>query len=151
MRLKKTLRDLITASVKSARAAGELSFETLPAFEVEAPKQAGHGDLATNLALVLAKQAKMPPRKVAETIINNLAAPEGMLQKVEIAGPGFINFFIADSYWYRVIPEIHQFGPAYGNSNLGAGQKIQVQSRTGSIPPGKPGGHWFLRGGGLAR
>jgi arginyl-tRNA synthetase len=69
----------------------------------------------------------MPPRKVAETLIHKLAAPEGMLQKVEIAGPGFINFFIADSYWYRVIPEIHQLGPAYGNSDQGAGQKVQVE------------------------
>ncbi len=127
MRLKKTIRDLIAASAAQARTAGQLAFETLPAFEVEATKLAEHGDLATNLALVLAKPAKMPPRKLAEIIINNLAAPEGMLQKVEIAGPGFINFFIADSYWYRVIPEIHQQGPAYGNSALGAGQKVQVE------------------------
>ncbi len=127
MRLKNTLRDLITASVETARTAGELTFETLPAFEVEATKHPEHGDLATNLALVLAKQAKMPPRKVAEVIINNLAAPEGMLQKVEMAGPGFINFFIADSFWYRVIPEIHRLGPAYGDSDLGAGVKVQVE------------------------
>ena len=127
MRLKKTIRDLIAASAARARTAGQLAFETLPAFEVEATKLAEHGDLATNLALVLAKAAKMPPRKLAEIIINNLAPPEGMLQKVEIAGPGFINFFIADSYWYRVIPEIHQLGPAYGNSDLGSGQKVQVE------------------------
>ena len=63
MRLKKILRDLITTVIETARAAGELTFDTLPAFDVEAPKQADHGDLATNLALVLAKQAKLPPRK----------------------------------------------------------------------------------------
>ena len=127
MRLKKILRDLITKAVETARAAGELTFDTLPAFDVEAPKQADHGDLATNLALVLAKQAKLPPRKVAEILVRRLAAPEGMLQKVEIAGPGFINFFIADAFWYRVIPEIHELGLAYGNSDLGAGQKVQVE------------------------
>ena len=55
MRLKKILRDLITTAVETARAAGELTFDALPAFDVEAPKQADHGDLATNLALVLAK------------------------------------------------------------------------------------------------
>ena len=64
---------------------------------------------------------------MAEVIINHLAAPEGMLLKVEIAGPGFINFFIADAYWYRVIEEIHRLGPAYGNSDLGAGVKVQVE------------------------
>ena len=50
-----------------------------------------------------------------------------MLLKVEIAGPGFINFFIADAYWYRVISEIHRLGPAYGNSDMGAGVKVQVE------------------------
>ena len=127
MRLKKIIRELITASVETARTAGQLTFDTLPAFDVEAPRQAGHGDLATNLALILAKQAKLPPRKVAEAIIKNLAAPSGMLAKVEIAGPGFINFFIADAFWYQVITEIHRLGPAYGDSDLGAGQKIQVE------------------------
>jgi arginyl-tRNA synthetase len=127
MRLKKILRDLITAAAEDARGAGELAFATLPAFEVEAPKHPEHGDLATNLALVLASQARRPPRQVAQAIIDHLAAPAGMLQKVELAGPGFINFFIADAYWYRVIPEIHQLGPAYGNSDLGAGQKVQVE------------------------
>jgi arginyl-tRNA synthetase len=127
MHLKKTIRKLITASAEKARESGALAFATLPAFEVEATKHAEHGDLATNLALVLAKQAKMPPRKVAEIIIHHLAAAEDMLQKVEIAGPGFINFFIADAYWRMVITEIHRLGPTYGNSDLGAGQKVQVE------------------------
>jgi arginyl-tRNA synthetase len=127
MHIKKTIRDLITASAERANAAGQLAFETLPAFEVEAAKHPEHGDLAANLALVLAKQARMAPRKVAEVIINHLAAPEGMLLKVEIAGPGFINFFIADAYWYSVIEEIHRLGPAYGNSDIGAGVKVQVE------------------------
>ena len=127
MRLKQTLRVLITAAVEAARASGELNFDALPAFEVDAPKQADHGDLATNLALVLAKQARMPPRKVAEILVSRVAAPAGMLQKIEIAGPGFINFFIDDAFWYRVLPEIHALGPAYGDSDLGAGQKVQVE------------------------
>ncbi len=69
----------------------------------------------------------MPPRKVAEILVGRLAAPAGMLQKMEIAGPGFINFFIDDAFWYRVLPEIHELGPAYGDSDLGAGQKVQVE------------------------
>src|SRR4030042_1959863 len=127
MHIKKTIRDLITASAERARASGQLAFETMPAFEVEATKHAEHGDLATNLALILAKQAKQPPRQVAQAIIDHLAAPAGMLLKMEIAGPGFINFFIADAYWYRVIAEIHRMGTAYGNSNLGFGVKVQVE------------------------
>jgi arginyl-tRNA synthetase len=127
MHIKKTIRDLISASAERAKAAGALAFETLPAFDVDAARHAEHGDLATNLALVLAKPAKQPPRKVAQAIIDHLAAPEGMLLKVEIAGPGFINFFIADAYWYRVITEIHRLGMAYGNSPMGAGVKVQVE------------------------
>src|SRR5208337_2584977 len=141
MRLKKILRDLITAAVEAARASGELSFDALPAFEVEAPKQADHGDLATNLALVLAKQARMPPRKVAEILVSRVAAPTDMLQKIEIAGPGFINFFIDDAFWYRVLPEIHDLGPAYGDSDLGAlpdGRQKKVQVEFVSANPTGP-------------
>ena len=127
MHLKKIIHALISDSANRAKEAGALGIETLPAFEVEETKHPEHGDLATNLALVLAKQAKLPPRKVAEFIIKNLAAPEGMLLKMEIAGPGFINFFMADAYWYRVISEIHRLGRAYGNSEMGAGVKVQVE------------------------
>jgi arginyl-tRNA synthetase len=127
MYIKKIVRDLITASAEQARQAGRLDFDTLPAFEVKATKHPEHGDLATNLALVLASQAKRPPRQIAEIIISNLAAPEGMLRKVTIAGPGFVNFYLEDAYWYRVIPEIHRLGPAYGDSDMGAGVKVQVE------------------------
>ncbi|MDD2901771.1 MAG: arginine--tRNA ligase [Syntrophales bacterium] len=127
MRPKEQLRQILIQALQQAQASGEIAFETLPAFEVEEPKQADHGDLATNLAMVLAKPAKMAPRKIAEIITNNLAAPEGMLQKVEIAGPGFINFFIAAAYWRQVIPEIYSLGLEYGNSELGRGQKVQVE------------------------
>jgi arginyl-tRNA synthetase len=127
MHIKKTIRDLITASAERAKAAGQLAFDTIPTFEVEATKHAEHGDLATNLALVLAKQAKMPPRKVAEFISKNLENPANIFWRWEIAGPGFINFFIADRYWYSVISEIHRLGAAYGNSQIGEGVKVQVE------------------------
>ncbi len=127
MHPKKQIREILIQALQQARGLGELNFQSLPAFEVEAPKQAEHGDLATNLAMVLASQARMPPRKIAEIISKNLAAPPGILQKVDIAGPGFINFFIEESYWGQVIPEIHSLGLAYGNSDLGRGRKVQVE------------------------
>ena len=127
MRLKKILRDLLTASVNEARNAGKLAFADMPVFEVETPKLSEHGDFATNVGMVLASQARQAPRRLAETIIQGLAPPPGMLSKVEIAGPGFINFFIEDSFWYQVLPEIHRLGAAYGNSDQGRGRKIQVE------------------------
>jgi arginyl-tRNA synthetase len=127
MRIRKLLRDILSASAQAAQAAGALTFAALPAFEIETPKIAAHGDFAANLAMLMASQAKRPPRQIAEILIQHLSAPAGLLAKVEIAGPGFINFFIADAYWFGVLPEIHRFGPAYGNSDLGAGKKVQVE------------------------
>jgi arginyl-tRNA synthetase len=127
MRTRKLLRNLIAASLTHSREAGEVEFAALPAFEVEAPKQAEHGDFATNAALVLASQAKQSPRQIAEMIKNGLSAPQGVLKKVEIAGPGFINFFLEDAYWRQVLPEILRLGAAYGDCDLGAGQRVQVE------------------------
>jgi arginyl-tRNA synthetase len=123
----KLLQNLITDSLNRAREAGWLEFAELPAFEVSAPKLAEHGDFATNAALVLASQAKKPPRQLAEIIIKNISAPEGLLAKVTIAGPGFINFFLEDAYWRQVLPEILRLGEAYGNCALGAGRRVQVE------------------------
>jgi arginyl-tRNA synthetase len=127
MRIKTLLRDILSNSVQAAKDRGELAFETLPAFEIETPKLAEHGDFASNIALLLASQAKMAPRRLAEILQENLDAPAGLLAKVEIAGPGFINFFIENAFWFGVLPEIHRLGPAYGNSDLGAGKKVQVE------------------------
>jgi arginyl-tRNA synthetase len=127
MRTKRLLRNLITDSLIRARESGMVAFADLPAFEVEAPRQAEHGDFATNAALVVASQAKQSPRRLAEIIIQSLAAPDGVLKKVEIAGPGFINFFLEDAYWREVLPEILRLGADYGNCDLGAGLKVQVE------------------------
>jgi arginyl-tRNA synthetase len=99
----------------------------LPAFEVEKPKQPEHGDYASNVALAAARMAKQPPRTLAALLVQGLTAPAGVLEKVEIAGPGFINFFLADTYWRRVVPEISRLGAAYGNSEMGAGRRVQVE------------------------
>ncbi|MBW1990916.1 MAG: arginine--tRNA ligase [Deltaproteobacteria bacterium] len=125
--MKQLIRELLSAAAEAARGAGELAFEVLPAFEVETPKIAAHGDFASNLALVLASQARRAPRQIAEILLRWLAPPEDLLAKVEVAGPGFINFFIREAYWFRVLTEIHRLGPAYGNSDLGAGRKVQVE------------------------
>ena len=126
MQTKKLLRDLITDSLNRARQAGVVNFADLPPFDVEAPRQAEHGDFATNAALVLASQAKQPPRRLAEIIKEGIAAP-GVVGKIDLAGPGFINFFLEDDYWRRVLPEIRRLGDAYGNCALGAGLKVQVE------------------------
>jgi arginyl-tRNA synthetase len=127
MQTKKLLRDLITDSLNRAREAGLVAFAELPAFDVEAPRQAEHGDFATNAALVLASQAKQSPRRLAEIIKDGISAPGNVLKKVEIAGPGFLNFFLEDAYWREVLPEILRQVENYGNCSLGDGLKVQVE------------------------
>jgi arginyl-tRNA synthetase len=127
MQTKKLLQNLITDSLNRAREAGAVTFTDLSAFDIEAPRQAEHGDFATNAALVLASRARQSPRRLAEIIKDGISAPENVLKKVEIAGPGFLNFFLEDAYWREVLPEILRLGETYGNCALGAGRKVQVE------------------------
>jgi arginyl-tRNA synthetase len=89
-------------------------------------KDSKHGDFATNLALALAKPLGKPPRKVAEEIVAALP-PSPVLAKVEIAGPGFINFFLAPAAFHGIIAEILERGAAYGHNRSGAGKKAMVE------------------------
>ena len=84
MRIRKLLREILATSAQAAKAAGALTFETLPAFEIETPKIAEHGDFAANIAMLLASQAKRPPRRIAEILMAHLAPPAGLLAKVEM-------------------------------------------------------------------
>ena len=93
---------------------------------LEPPRDAAHGDLSTNAAMVLAGQAKQKPRDVAEKIAEKLrAVPE--VTEVTVAGPGFINIRLTTSVWQKVIPAILDAGTGFGNSNIGAGKKINVE------------------------
>ena len=94
--------------------------------QVERAKDASHGDFATNLALVLAKPWRARPRELAEQLLALLPACD-LIERVEIAGPGFINFFIAADAYRALVPEILRSGPGYGRSSLGAGRRVQVE------------------------
>ena len=89
-------------------------------------KDSKHGDFATNLALALAKPLGKPPRKVAEEIVQALPASP-LVAKVEIAGPGFINFFLAPAAFHGIVAEILERGAAYGHNRSGAGKKAMVE------------------------
>ncbi len=95
--------------------------------ELEVPANPDHGDYASNVAMVLASQAKQSPRKIAEAIRGNLPDPEGMLEKIQIAGPGFLNFFIKDEVWKRVLQDILDQKERFGRLDIGAGQRVLVE------------------------
>ncbi|MGF1606198.1 MAG: arginine--tRNA ligase [Rhodothalassiaceae bacterium] len=96
------------------------------AVTVEPPRDPGHGDLATNAALVLAKQARTNPRDLADRLAQTLARDPD-IAAAEVAGPGFINLRLSAGVWHRLIPAIIQTGPAYGGSALGAGRRVNVE------------------------
>ncbi len=99
----------------------------VPEFSVELPRDESHGDFATNVAMVLARPLKRKPRDIAEAILAHLEDPAGVVGKVEIAGPGFINFFVAEESWRKTLRDIVAGGPNFGRSDVGAGQRVQVE------------------------
>ncbi len=124
--MKKPLEALLRDACDRATKGGELT-TTLPPLLLSVPKDPEHGDLASNLALALARGEKRPPRAVAETIVRHLDDRDGILAAVEIAGPGFINFRFAPAYWWRLLREIEVAGATYGRSTVGAGRTVQVE------------------------
>lgn len=110
-----------------ARAAGEVAYDELPTFVLEVPREKQHGDFAANLAFLLAKQARRSPRQLAEIIANHLERPIPGVAKVEVAGAGFINFTLENSWALPVLPAVLAEDEYYGWSNIGRGQKVQVE------------------------
>jgi len=127
MNMRRRLARVITQGLEKLCREQFPDLTDLPPVLVEVPKIAEHGDFATNAALTLTKLARRPPRQLAEMILGILEPPPGMLARTEIAGPGFINFFLTESYWLEVLKDILREGEAYGNSDLGRNQRVQVE------------------------
>jgi len=124
--LKNTIQTLLTQALSSLKSSDVIPSELSPNIVITRTKDRGHGDFACNLAMMLAKPAAKPPREVAQLIID--AMPENdQLDKVEIAGPGFINFFVAKSNTLSIVNTINTQADTYGLSNIGAGRKVQVE------------------------
>jgi arginyl-tRNA synthetase len=109
-----------------ARVASRLGADGVE-FVLERPRDAGHGDLATNLAMVLARRERANPRKTAERVLEELRLSPELVARTEIAGPGFINFWLAPDQLAQAHHRILAEGPAYGRSAFGAGLKVNVE------------------------
>jgi len=125
--MKKPLEDVLRDACERAIKGGELVTTTLPPLFLSVPKEAEHGDLATNVALMLARGEGKSPRAVAETIVRHIQDPGKILAEVTIAGPGFINFRFAPSYWWGCLRECDRAGDAYGRSTVGQGTRVQIE------------------------
>ena len=121
------LRTAVTNAVKAATAAGKLPDVPLPDFAVEIPGDRAHGDLAANVAMVSARSFRMAPRAIAETILAHLDLADTYLQRAEVAGPGFLNFFLSPAFYAGAILAVLDQKEQYGRSDFGAGKKIMVE------------------------
>ena len=121
------LRSEISQGIAQAKEAGRINFEQMPDFVIEVPKDKSHGDFATNAAMLLTKQAKMKPRDIAQAIVDSLNKESKLIEKVEIAGPGFINFYLSQNWVYDILPVVEAQDTAYGSVNIGHGEKVQIE------------------------
>ena len=123
------LRAIITKSINKAIEKGELAnpADGMPKFLIEQPADPTHGDFATNAAMAGAKAFRKPPRAIAEAIIANLELENTHFERAEVAGPGFINFFVSDLWFSEVITRVLSDGENYGRTDYGKGEKVMVE------------------------
>jgi len=121
------MRDIILIKEALRGIVAENGWEWPEKAVLETPKDVKHGDLATNLAMVLSKQAKAAPRVVAEKLMAAVCDKFPGLITAEIAGPGFINFSFAPSFWQEVVLDVEEQGRAFGSSRSGNGRRINVE------------------------
>jgi arginyl-tRNA synthetase len=127
MNLFTDIRALVAASLDAMVASGALPAGLdMGPVTVEPPRDAGHGDMATNAAMVLAKPAGLNPRAIAEALVPMLAA-DPRIASAEVAGPGFLNLRLVPGVWAELVAAVLAEGPDYGRSDLGAGQKVNIE------------------------
>ena len=124
--MKAHIESLLNAAIAGLQAEGGLPHDVAVQVEIDHTRSKEHGDFACNVALALAKAAKAKPRELAERIVKALPASP-LVAKVEIAGPGFINFFLKQNAYQQVIAQILDAGAGYGRSTVGAGKRVQVE------------------------
>jgi arginyl-tRNA synthetase len=124
----KELARRIEGAFQEAKRAGDLdSALDTPTVELELPRSKQHGDFASNVALALAKPAGLPPREVAARLLSRLAQGDGTVERIEIAGPGFLNFHLTPRWLHDALVEIEAKGNAYGRSNDRSGEKVLIE------------------------
>jgi arginyl-tRNA synthetase len=125
--MKQALVKLLEQSIQAGIDKGFLPPVTTPRIEVELSRDPGHGDYASNIAMILASLAKKNPREIAKILMEGIEDRDGVLEKVEIAGPGFLNFFVREGGLTALLDAVEREGDRYGSSDLGKGRRVQVE------------------------
>ncbi len=126
MKIKDQIKQVILEAAKRAFEKGDLPSDQVPDMEIEEPKHKNQGDLSTNYAMVSASIHRMPPRKIAQALVSAMDSL-GYIQKIEIAGPGFVNFFLSAPAFHPVVDQVLAQDRDFGRSNKGQGEKVQVE------------------------
>ena len=121
------IREIIMAAMGRAVADEVIPAGPAPAFTIEIPADPSHGDFATNAAMISAKAFRLPPRKIAELLTERMDFTGTYVERVEVAGPGFINFFVGRRYFSNVLTGIRSDGADYGKSDYGKGKRVMVE------------------------
>lgn len=121
------LKNIITDAVSKAIKNGELPEGEVPQFIIEVPANKANGDFSSNVAMAGARNFKKAPRMIAEIIVNNIDLAGTLFEKVEIAGPGFLNFFLSQAYYSEILKDLFACGEDYGKSDYGSGKRVLVE------------------------
>ena len=124
---KEQIKNALGAAAQSAINKGEFTEAELPTFAIEVPANRDHGDYAVNAAMVWARAFRKAPRAIAETLVNNIDLDGTYIDRCEIAGPGFINFFLNNKYYADIVSDVKTLGSDYGKSNFGGGERVLVE------------------------
>lgn len=124
------IRSVVAAALRKAREAGAVTLARDVAADeigVERPKDRSHGDWATNAAMALAREARMAPRAIADAVLAHADFTGTLIERAEVAGPGFINFFLKDDWYGEVLRTVLAAGAEYGRGGVGAGRRVLVE------------------------
>ncbi|MBU0482200.1 MAG: arginine--tRNA ligase [Proteobacteria bacterium] len=125
--IRKRLKEILDQCFNDGVVQGLWSAEADGGYSVEAPRQASHGDYATNMAMVIAGREKKNPREIAARLVGMVAKHDELISRAEIAGPGFVNFVINPRVWQAVLPEVCRQNEKFGLSEEGKGRKVMVE------------------------
>ena len=125
--MKKGLTEIIMRAITRGQERGELPETALPPIILEYPREERHGDYATNIAMAMASHTGKAPREIAEAVVRCIEDDEGVIERVDVAGPGFINFVLKEAYWQHLLREADRQGERYGEGELGRGKRALVE------------------------
>ena len=126
-KVQEQIKTLIENAFKAASQKGKLPDCEIAPFIIEVPADKANGDFSTNAAMVNARTFRLPPRKIADAIFEEFSCEDTYFEKIEVAGPGFINFFLNSRFYADVLLDIEREGENYGKSNYGGGKKVNVE------------------------